>query len=438
MNELVIATQNPGKIAELRALLAEVPVRVLGLEDAGGPFAEPPETGQTFEENAALKARAYAELTGLACLADDSGLEVDALSGQPGVDSAWYAYESEAAAKADAREIRDPRNNAKLLARLEGVPLEDRTARFVCCMAMALPSGSGFQPDIKSGGSGFQPDGFQSGFDPQSTIYSKNTPYQGQFKTHHRDLPHWQCGGATYFVTWRLGSAHLSHEERQIVLDACLHWHNSRYYLYAATIMPDHVHVLFRMIRRADGTWPELPVQLHSIKRYSSSVIQAARGANGPLWQREYFDRIVRNANEFDEKYHYIENNAVRKGLCQKAGEYPFLVRNPVRRDTGSDLELVRLETGPTSESVRLETGPTGAHIIATTRGTFEGRIGIPPRIPSGTHGFGYDPLFLVAPKYDRTSAELAPDEKNAVSHRSTAAHSMAEFIASNIRRSTE
>lgn len=225
LDELVIASQNPGKVSEIRSMLARVGVRVLGLDEAGGPFDEPPETGRTFEENAALKAMSYAALTGLPCLADDSGLEVDALAGRPGVDSAWYAYASEAEAKAQPREVRDPANNARLLRELDGVPAEQRTARFVCAMALAAPTG----------GTGSQP----------------------------------------------------------------------------------------------VGTLP-----------------------------------------------------------------------------------------------------PGSANILATTRGTFEGRIGIPPRVPAGAHGFGYDPLFLIGPGFERTSAELTPTEKNAVSHRAAALRAMIDRIA--------
>ncbi len=137
MHEIVIATQNPGKVAELRALLADLPVEVLGLGNLGISLPEPEETGSTFEENAAIKALAYSAWTGKACLADDSGLEVDALAGAPGVNSAWYAYTSEAEAKALPREIRDPANNALLLDQLDSVPLGLRSARFVCCMALA-------------------------------------------------------------------------------------------------------------------------------------------------------------------------------------------------------------------------------------------------------------------------------------------------------------
>lgn len=239
LDELVIATQNPGKVAEIREMLAGVGVRVLGLDEAGGPFDEPLETGRTFEDNAALKAMAYARLTRRACLADDSGLEVDALGGRPGVDSAWYAYASEAEAKAQPREVRDPANNAKLLWELEGVPAELRTARFVCCMALAAPRG-----------------------DPSA-----------------------------------------------------------------------------------------------------------------------------------DEAF------------------------------------LVREEFSPSHQGRRLPDTFGRILLLASSRGIFEGRIGIPPRVPSGKHGFGYDPLFLIGPGFERTSAELSPAEKNAVSHRAAALRAMVEAI---------
>ncbi|RMH12463.1 MAG: RdgB/HAM1 family non-canonical purine NTP pyrophosphatase [Planctomycetota bacterium] len=208
MRTIVIATQNPGKVAELRALLAGLEIEVLGLADLSSRFDEPAEHGRTFEQNAAIKALAYAAMTGLACLADDSGLEVDALAGRPGVDSAYYAYPGEAEARQHPRNVRDPKNIERVLGELEGVPLEKRSARFVCCMALA-------------------------------------------------------------------------------------------------------------------------------------------------------------------------QHDAV----------------------------------------------------LATSRGCFEGRIGIPPRVPAGTHGFGYDPIFLVAPDFQYTSAELAPEEKNAISHRAHAARAIVDKV---------
>lgn len=143
MPELVLATQNPGKLTELRDLLAPLGWSVLGLGDTGEIPPEPDETGTTFEANAAIKARAYAAHTGRLCLADDSGLAVDALGGRPGVISSHYAFDGRTDGEAAAltREQRDQRNNTKLLADLEDVPPGQRTARFVCTMVLASPSG---------------------------------------------------------------------------------------------------------------------------------------------------------------------------------------------------------------------------------------------------------------------------------------------------------
>jgi len=105
------------------------------LEEVGGPFAEPDETGRTFQANARIKAIAYAKATGHTVLADDSGLEVQALHGEPGVDSAvWAGAEG-------TRAERDARNNAKLQQRMRGIAADQRAARFICCMCLADASG---------------------------------------------------------------------------------------------------------------------------------------------------------------------------------------------------------------------------------------------------------------------------------------------------------
>lgn len=208
--EIVLATGNPHKVDELRAMFtaSNAGIHVIGLADLPGhPFPEPHETGSTFEQNAAIKALAYAEASGRLCLADDSGLEIDALSGRPGVISSHYCTDGRE--EGMDRKARDAANNARVLKELEGVPLQLRTARFVCVMALARP------------------------------------------------------------------------------------------------------------------------------------------------------------------------------GL-----------------------------------------------LIARCRGTFEGRIGVPPAVPAGANGFGYDPLFLAAPDFAQTSAQLAPADKNAHSHRAAAAHRMASQIA--------
>ena len=134
---LLIATTNPHKLDELREILAPVGVTVLSLADIdGGHFEEPVEDAPTFEGNARKKALHYAALTGTTCLADDSGLEVDALDGAPGIFSARYAgVEGDRAA-------RDIANNDKLLRALADVPDDARTARFVCAMCVATPDGT--------------------------------------------------------------------------------------------------------------------------------------------------------------------------------------------------------------------------------------------------------------------------------------------------------
>ncbi|MFW5732091.1 MAG: RdgB/HAM1 family non-canonical purine NTP pyrophosphatase [Planctomycetota bacterium] len=134
METIVVATGNPGKLGEIREVLGDLSVSVLGLKDLT-PIEEPEETGRTFAENARDKAVYYAEKTNLPCLADDSGLEVDALNGAPGVHSARFAA-GEVAPDAPRPAI-DAANNAKLLNALADVPEEKRTARFVCHLALA-------------------------------------------------------------------------------------------------------------------------------------------------------------------------------------------------------------------------------------------------------------------------------------------------------------
>jgi XTP/dITP diphosphohydrolase len=132
---LVMATRNPGKVREMQDILKDVGVQLLSLEDFP-ELPEIPETGATFAENAALKAREVARLTQLPALADDSGLEVEALGGRPGVYSARYAQDRTAP---DAPGDAD--NWAKLLDELAGVPPAQRGARFVCAIALAFPDG---------------------------------------------------------------------------------------------------------------------------------------------------------------------------------------------------------------------------------------------------------------------------------------------------------
>jgi len=129
--EIVLATRNKKKIEEIRRITVDLPITILSLDN----FPDCPETVEdkdTFEGNAVKKAVEVCRCTGKPALADDSGLEVDALNGAPGVYSARYAG-------ADSKS--DIRNYEKLLAELKDVPDEKRGARFVCCMALAFPGG---------------------------------------------------------------------------------------------------------------------------------------------------------------------------------------------------------------------------------------------------------------------------------------------------------
>jgi non-canonical purine NTP pyrophosphatase (RdgB/HAM1 family) len=132
---LLFATTNVHKLAEAEAILKPLGFAVVGLASVQGDYPEPVEDGETFEDNARLKARYYARLSGIRCLAEDSGLEVDALGGAPGVYSARYAGATGSAS------ARDRANNEKLLAELAGVPVERRAARFVCVACVAEPGG---------------------------------------------------------------------------------------------------------------------------------------------------------------------------------------------------------------------------------------------------------------------------------------------------------
>jgi XTP/dITP diphosphohydrolase len=128
--KVLLATRNPGKLAELRRMLADAPVEVLGLADVP-EFPDAPETGATFAENALAKARDAAAATGLPSVADDSGLAVDALNGMPGVLSARWC----------GRHGDDLANLELLLGQLADVPDERRGAAFVCAAALVVPGG---------------------------------------------------------------------------------------------------------------------------------------------------------------------------------------------------------------------------------------------------------------------------------------------------------
>lgn len=128
--KIVLATQNRGKVSELQTLLRDMGVEVISMDEAEA-VAEIIEDGSTFKENAMKKALVVSRATGLVAIADDSGLEVDALEGRPGVFSARYSGEG----------ATDEENYLKLLDEIQNVPDDKRTARFKCVMVTCRPDG---------------------------------------------------------------------------------------------------------------------------------------------------------------------------------------------------------------------------------------------------------------------------------------------------------
>jgi len=166
---ILVATTNPGKLAEIKAMLGGE-IEWVGLADFPG-IGEVEEDGATFAENARKKAFGYAKATGLWTLADDSGLVVDVLGGEPGVKSARFA-----GAMNNDRKAVDRKNFEKVLKLLEGVPKEKRSARFVCCLCLASPQKILIETEGKLEGIiGEQPVGENGfGYDPIFFVPSRN------------------------------------------------------------------------------------------------------------------------------------------------------------------------------------------------------------------------------------------------------------------------
>lgn len=158
MNKILIATKNNGKVAEFQELFKKYDMQTISLLDLPNDIEDVEETGETFEENARLKAEQISSILNAPVLADDSGLIIDALDGRPGIFSARYAGLAK----------NDQDNNNKVLNELEHIPMENRTARFICVLAVARPGKEtffvtgkceGFIALSESGSNGF-------GYDP--------------------------------------------------------------------------------------------------------------------------------------------------------------------------------------------------------------------------------------------------------------------------------
>lgn len=182
IEKMIFATGNEGKMREVRMILGDLGAEILSLKEAGIQ-AEAEENGTTFEENAVIKAKEIMEKTGALVLADDSGLEVDALNGEPGIYSARYM----------GHETSYHIKNINLIERLEGKTGEERSARFVCAIAACFPDGRVLTTrGTMEGQIGYEEKGENGfGYDPifylpEYQCYSGELPLEEKNKLSHR------------------------------------------------------------------------------------------------------------------------------------------------------------------------------------------------------------------------------------------------------------
>lgn len=160
MLQYLVATGNPHKTEAIRGILAAYPVTLTDLSEHD-PIPEPEETGESFLDNALLKSRYYARMTGFVAMADDSGLEIDALGGEPGVHSARYA----------GADTPHSEKMARVLEAMKGVPEGKRSARFRCVAAVTFPDGREYTAEgAMEGVIGFAPRG-EGGFGYDPIVY---------------------------------------------------------------------------------------------------------------------------------------------------------------------------------------------------------------------------------------------------------------------------
>lgn len=131
-----------------------------------------------------------------------------------------------------------------------------------------------------------------------------------EFRIYRGHLPHWRFTGATYFVTWRLDEKQpaLQPDEQNILVNAFKYFDNIRYTLIAYVIMDDHIHLIIEPL----DDW-QLEKLVYSWKRYTSTRINRISSRVSPVWQREYYDHVIRNRDDMDEKLGYLLTNPQRK-----------------------------------------------------------------------------------------------------------------------------
>lgn len=148
---------------------------------------------------------------------------------------------------------------------------------------------------------------------------------ESKFRIYHRRLPHWELGGAVYFVTFNSWEKlELSSEAREIVFNSSLFFNNQRYKIFTLVIMTNHVHLLIQPLIKSEKEYWSLSSIMNSIKSYSAKQIPKVMNHIGTVWQDERYDRIVRNEQEFQQYWEYIRQNPVKAGLSSTPENYPF------------------------------------------------------------------------------------------------------------------
>ncbi|MGB9629297.1 MAG: REP-associated tyrosine transposase, partial [Thermodesulfobacteriota bacterium] len=183
-------------------------------------------------------------------------------------------------------------------------------------------------------------------------------------------------GGSTYFVTFRTRNIELPPIARKLVLEACLYFDNKKYHLWAAVVMPDHVHLLLTPMEQKKGEWYSLSEILHSIKSFTAKKINKILNNEGNVWQDESFDRIVRDEKEFLEKWEYIRNNPLRRGLCSSLEEWENFYEHTGKMPEQTTGKMPEKTTGkmPEQTTGKMPVQTTGKMPVQTT-----GKMPVPP-----------------------------------------------------------
>jgi REP element-mobilizing transposase RayT len=144
--------------------------------------------------------------------------------------------------------------------------------------------------------------------------------------TYKKPLPKLEVQGGIYFITFTTYERlELNDEARKIVLDACLYFHEKRYFLYSAVAMSDHVHLLIKPYRKSEQEYWSIGSLMHSIKSYSSKKVPSVMKHMGKVWEDGYYDILVKNREQFLNTLDYIRENPAKAKYADAPEDYPFL-----------------------------------------------------------------------------------------------------------------